>query len=227
MMRLNFIVEGQTEETFVKRVLVPHLSSLSVFPYVRCVATRRDGPRFFRGGISGYDKARRDITAWMRQDGGCDARFTTMFDFYALPSDFPGYECAQRVDDCYEKIMILERAIRTDIDDYRFVPYFQLHEFEALLFSDPSKFDVEYYDQPEGIDKLVQVANDVSSPELIDQGVHTAPSKRIAAAIPEYRKMTSGPIIAEAIGLPILRSKCLHFAEWLTKLEGLVSEDRV
>jgi hypothetical protein len=51
----------------------------------------------------------------------------------------------------------------------------------------------------------------------------TAPSKRIIAEIPEYdgQKATSGPLIAGRIGLPTLREKCAHFAEWLHRLEGL------
>ena len=224
MVKLNFIVEGQTEETFVKSVLVPHLSELSVYPAVRCVATRSDGPGFFRGGISGYERAKRDIVAWMRQERHPDTRFTTMFDFYALPSNFPGYECAQRVNDCYERVAILERAIKADINDRRFLPYFQLHEFEALLFSDPSKLAVRYYDQVDNIEKLERTASEFESPELIDQGANTAPSKRIIAAIPEYRKVASGASVAEAIGLPTLRTKCRHFGDWITKLEGLNSK---
>ena len=37
--RLNFIVEGQTEEAFVKRILNPHLANLGVYVKVRCVLT--------------------------------------------------------------------------------------------------------------------------------------------------------------------------------------------
>jgi predicted ATPase len=32
---------------------------------------------------------------------------------------------------------------------------------------------------------------------------------------------TSGPNVVESIGLPILKKKCQHFNEWITKLEGL------
>ena len=49
--RLNFIVEGQTEETFVNQVLKPHLSDRSVWAYARCVLTSRRGGVKHRGGI--------------------------------------------------------------------------------------------------------------------------------------------------------------------------------
>ena len=41
--------------------------------------------------------------------------------------------------------------------------------------------------------------------------------------IPEYekRKKSAGPIVAEKIGLPTLRSKCEHFREWIERLETL------
>jgi hypothetical protein len=63
------------------------------------------------------------------------------------------------------------------------------------------------------------------NPELIDDGEQTAPSKRIIAQLPDYedRKPAAGPVIAEAIGLEAIRSKCRHFNEWLTKLEQLGS----
>lgn len=61
------------------------------------------------------------------------------------------------------------------------------------------------------------------SPELVNDGIDTAPSKRIIREIPEYAsiKASAGPIVAEKIGLDNLRLKCRHFGEWLTKLEAL------
>lgn len=52
---------------------------------------------------------------------------------------------------------------------------------------------------------------------------NTAPSKRIIGQIPEYERMkvSAAPIVAEKIGLPTLRLKCTHFAEWLCTLEKL------
>ena len=60
-----------------------------------------------------------------------------MFDLYALPADFPGYAEARREVDPYGKVRILEDALGNDIADRRFIPYIQLHEFEALILADP------------------------------------------------------------------------------------------
>lgn len=221
--RLNFTVEGQTEETFVNRVLKPHLADRSVWANVRCVLTGRKRSVEHRGGMTTYQRARNDITRWMRQDQNPDARFTTMFDLYALPNDFPGFQDSLNTSDPYERVNILEDALREDLDDWRFIPYIQLHEFEALLLSDPQKLDSQFYEHDKEIARLARMADEFNSPELIDDGTHTAPSKRIIAEIPEYdgRKVSAGPIVAERIGLPTLRAKCRHFSDWLDKLESL------
>lgn len=221
--RLHFIVEGQTEETFVNRTLCPHLANLSIWVKARCVMTsRRRGVRH-RGGIGKYAQAKRDINAWMNEDQNPDARFTTMFDLYGLPRDFPGFQDAAQRRDAYERVGILEDALSEGIADSRFIPYLQLHEFETLLLSDPQKLDSQFYDHSVGIRRLVEVASGFESPERINDGINTAPSKRIADEIPEYGRMkaSAGPIVAEKIGLPTLRLKCEHFGEWLGKLERL------
>ena len=220
--RLNFVVEGQTERRFVENVLRPHLADRSIWVAARCVETSRSRGRKFSGGIRNYDKAKRDIERWTREDQNPDARFTTMFDLYALPGDFPGFDDARQEGDPYARVRLLENALGADISDQRFVPYLQLHEFEALLFSDPEKLQERFDRHSAGIRRLTQVAEQLN-PELINAGSETAPSKRIIREIPEYGsdKASSGPIVAQRIGLTSLRTKCQHFSEWLGKLEAL------
>lgn len=233
MIRLHVTVEGQTEQRFVKDVLCSHLAEHSVLADARPVLTSKDkrARTEYRGGFrrtGAYETARKDICAWMKADRNADARFTTMFDLYALPEDFPGYAEAAREADPYRRTAMLEAALQNDIrlalDDPRFIPYIQLHEFEALILADPSKLDWEYMEHAPQIQRIVaMVAREGGNPELIDDGETTAPSKRIIAEIPEYdgSKATSGPLIAGKIGLPTLRQKCAHFAEWMQRLEGL------
>ncbi len=135
-------------------------------------------------------------------------------------TDFPGYAEAARAPDPYARVGILEAALGEAVGDERFIPYIQLHEFEALLFADPSKLDTQFPDRPLAIGQLVETARVVDSPELVDDGPTTAPSKRISAAIPEYesRKASAGPIVAAKIGLPVLQTQCRHFREWLERL---------
>ena len=221
--RLNFIVEGQTEEAFVRRILCPHLAKSFVWTKVRCVMTSRHRGIKHRGGIGKYAQARRDVTNWMSEDRNSDVRFTTMFDLYGLPTDFPGYENASRAGDPYERIGILEDALKEDFSDIRFIPYLQLHEFEALLLADPRKLEVQFPDRKEEICRLIETVASFESPELVNDRKDAAPSKRIIREIPEYdgMKVSAGPVVAGAIGLENLRLKCRHFGEWLGKLEAL------
>jgi len=233
MIRLHVTVEGQTEQRFVKDVLSVHLAERWVIVDARPVLTSKDkrAGREYRGGFrrtGAYQAAKKDICAWMKEDRNADARFTTMFDLYALPDDFPGHADAAGEADPYRRTAALEAALQADIcqelDDPRFIPYIQLHEFEALILADPRQLDSEYMEHAVQIERIVKmVAREGGNPELIDDGETTAPSKRIIAEIPEYdgNKATSGPLVAGKIGLPTLRQKCAHFAEWLKRLEGL------
>jgi len=224
--RLHFVVEGQTEETYVNRVIVPHLATLQVWADVRVVEAGRRGCLVRRGGLCEYGKLRGDLVRWMKQDDHPEVFFTTMIDLYglgALRDSFPGWQATGPISDPYSKVAALEAAWAHDVDHQRFIPHLQLHEFEALLLASPAHLGVEFVGHDSEIRELEAMAAGFTSPELIDDGQDTAPSKRIIAKLPQYQglKASAGPIVAEKIGLPLLRQKCRHFAEWLSRLEKL------
>jgi len=222
MIRLHVTAEGQTEQAFVKNVLAPHLGSHGVYADSRCVLTSKDkrAVKSYRGGLTSYAKAKNDIISWLKEDRGQRCRFTTMFDLYALPQDFPGYVQAEKQTDPYMRVDRLERALAEDINDTRFVPYIQLHEFESLILADPQKLDWEYMEHDEPIKNLAHMVG-THNPELINDGSNTAPSKRILREIPEYDKVGAGVLVTEKIGIETLRLRCPHFGQWLTALEQL------
>jgi len=147
-----------------------------------------------------------------------------MVDLYALHADFPGSEAAASVrNKPYDRVRDLEAAWQRDIQDSRFIPYLQLHEYEAYLFSKIDELAFFYPDAEQALDRLTKLADSVKSPEHIDDGRKTAPSKRIIAELPEYAaaKTTVGPQAGELIGIAAIRQKCSHFNDWLTCLEQL------
>ena len=89
MAKVLILVEGQTEETFVKQTLGPYLSSLGVFVVPTIIATKRikSGPSF-KGGMPSYPKVRREILRLLGDSSA--ALVTTMIDFYGLRTSFPG-----------------------------------------------------------------------------------------------------------------------------------------
>jgi hypothetical protein len=223
VIRLNLIVEGQTEEAFVRDTIGPHLAAFGIVTSARCVETGRSRGRIHKGGGGAYHRVRADIVRWTKEDHGNDARFTTMLDLYALPDDFPGYVSSTGFPDPYARVAALENSLALDIGEWRFIPYIQLHEFETLLFADPSKIADFHGDASGGVAGLVALAEKIGNPELIDDGPDTAPSKRIIQCIPRHGalKAVAGPIIARAIGTDTMREACQHFGEWLGKLERL------
>ena len=58
-------------------------------------------------------------------------------------------------------------------------------------------------------------------PEDINDNPETVPSKRIFKLFPEYDKVADGPIIAQRIGMEVLRDECPHFNDWVTFIENL------
>ena len=224
--RLNFIVEGQTEKSFVDQVLMPYLAERSsVYGGARCVETRKkkgSEPKE-SGGFRSYAKPRGDIIKWMNEDRRGDARFTTMFDLYGLPDDFPGYATPEAIPDPRARAVAVQEAMLDDIGGWRLLPYIQVHEFEALVLADPEQLASQHLEDKAGVKRLVEMAAGFESPELINGGAETAPSKRIIQAIPTYKrkKKSSGSIAAKKIGIPKLRAKCPHFNAWVEQLEAL------
>ncbi|MCG5516255.1 DUF4276 family protein [Ectothiorhodospira sp. 9100] len=221
MIRLHVTAEGQTEKAFIDQVLTPHLARFGVYTDARCVLTSKDkrASMEYRGGLISYQKAKADIETWMKEDAHPECWFTSMFDLYALPADFPGFNEARPLAP-YERIERLEVSFGNDLGKPHFIPYIQLHEFESLILADPSKLDWEYLEHEQPIGNLVNMVG-TKNPELINDGQETAPSKRILKEIPEYDKVTSGVSVAAHIGLDTLRASCKHFAEWVSRLEKL------
>lgn len=223
--RLHLLVEGSTEERFVNRVLAPHLGAAGVFADARKVETGRRPGKIYRGGMLSYEQVAKDLQRWMKEDVRPDAWYSTMLDLYALPDDFPDFAGTSRISDPYRRVEQLEAAFATAIDHRRFIPYLQLHEFEALVLTDPSHLDwffIEGTDQ-KAIAQLNALSASYDCPELIDDGVETAPSKRIIAELPAYARLKAAvaPEVVAKIGLGRVRERCPHFGAWLASLEQI------
>ena len=225
MSRLYLFAEGQTEQTFADTVLKPHFANFGLYlqPPILIAHARKKG-RVHRGGGRKYVPMKNDIQERLAQEKGGDVFFTTMIDLYAISAEFPGLAAAERLRHMpYKRVEALEQAFAEDIGDDRFIPYIQLHEYEAYLFSDVSWFKYFYDHHERQIADLKAIADGYASPELIDDGQHSAPSKRIVAKLPDYddAKPIIGPQVAELIGLDVIRDRCPHFAAWLLRLENL------
>lgn len=224
---INFIVEGSTEEAFVNDVLVDHFASLNIFISTRKIRTGWDrlNNKPSKGGLLKYIKFRNDVLRWIKSDRSHPRYwYTSMVDLYAFPKDnlSPYKSAIQSISNPYQKISSLEKAIADDINYPQFIPYVQLHEFEAFLLVDPDRLLIMYPNKPSGISRLKKDIGNLK-PEEINESQQTAPSKRISKYLPDYKdqKAQVGPLVAEDIGLTKLREKCPHFNEWISKLENI------
>lgn len=225
MKLLNIFCEGQTEQGFCTQVLQPHLFPLGDGIVLTLAVGEKDYHHLYGiGRHTSYAKVRKFIRNTIKQREGKNVYFTTLFDLYALPNDFPGKSGNVRDHaNPTPYVDALETAFGEEIACYHFVPYLQLHEYETILFAEPEAFSVSFEDCDDKIVELKSIAASEPTIEHIDDGRDTAPSKRIIDVLPEYkgRKASAGPDIAEYIGLTTIRNKCPHFDQWLARLENL------
>ncbi len=225
MSRVIAVVEGQTERTFVRDVLAPWLGWKGVRLSARLV-----GKPGHKGGVGSFHRAKNDILSLLKQES--DTFITTMFDFYGMPNSWPGRSKASKLP-YRRKAQTVEEAIKKGvldelggrIDEERLFPYVQMHEFEALLFSEPAALSHVLRDRDSEKD-FQSIRDGFDTPEEINDDPKTAPSKRIEALFPEYRKPLHGTLASKRITVEVMRSECPHFDEWLTHIEALGEENK-
>lgn len=211
--RLYIVVEGQTEEEFVKDLIAPYLLGYGIFTVPTIIRTSTG----HKGGFVNYQHLVNDIRRLLKSQGS-DVVVTTFVDFFRCP-DFPNQKHIDRLPTHLRRIEEMENALRVDINDWRFVPYIQMHEFEALLFSSIQGFSI-FFD--ENVVKGVQkVIDEFENPEEINSAPETAPSKRLLKIIADYNKVMYGNLVAMEIGLPKILERCPRFRSWIQQLIDL------
>ena len=215
MKRIYILCEGQTEEDFVNIILNPFLQNAGVIAIPIICTTKKTPSKKYKGGVSSYGKIKKEL---MRLCGEHPNELvTTMFDLYALPkNDTPGLSSG--IKDVYEKAEHIEKAISDNIGDKfdNMIFSLVLHEFEGLLFSDVSAFEI--IADNEAVSTLHEVRDVVPTPEHINDSPETAPSKHIERVILGYSKPVDGIAVAERIGINKILNECRHFEKWIAKL---------
>lgn len=212
MKNLYIYCEGQTEEAFVNEILYPYFLNVEICVYPIICSTKRRLNKKFKGGVTNYEKIRSELKAICRQHK--NELVTTMFDYYGMPADTPSIECSEV--DLLKRMEFIEDAIGSDIDEQNCVFHLMLHEFEALLFSEPQVF---FLIGGEAAVKAIQeICNNYETPEHINNSVETAPSKRIEKIIPNYAKVKNGVLLSQDIGIDKMMAACPHFKKWIERI---------
>lgn len=216
MKQLIIIGEGQTEQEFCKNVLQNYFFNQEINIHNPTIKKSKGGMvawQVLKKQIENHLKSSRDVTV------------TTLIDFYGLKDKhcFPKWKESKAKVKINEKITFLEAAMHADISEpirRRFIPYIQVYEFEALLFSDTAilenQFDKEEFLDHSYLKQTLQIP-----PEKINDGEKTAPSKRLKKIFKGYNKVLYNSLILQEIGIEKIIGKCPRFSHWIEKLENI------
>ena len=205
-MRLAIVVEGRTEEEFVKGLIAPELQRLGITPQ----------PILLDGNVSTHRVAAE--MARLYWDFDSVSSFVDYYGFKDKKNESP--EALQGVIDGQ-----VRKLIRQKHNKSRIFSYVQKHEFEGLLFSDTEAFDRLYGETKQFGKTLENIRSQFDTPEDINDNLQTAPSKRIAAIIRGYQKVIDGALVAMEIDLSTIRVECPCFDAWVSRLEALGPTD--
>ena len=218
MKRVVFIVEGDTELNFIHKRVIPYLYNKGYTQSMNAQKILTNRKLNKKGGNVSYNYLKNEI---VKVAATREVLITTFLDFFRLPTDFPSYTTDRL------KLAEIEEAIRTDLDPQvpsnTLLPYIQLHEMEALMYTNMDGFDLVVDDEQQ-LDELREIIDRYPNPEEINGGADTAPSKRLMSIFP-YRKTTDGEMILECIEIDDIRAKCPRFDAWMSKLENGLKND--
>jgi len=217
---ITAIVEGPTEQIFIRDILAPYLYQKEI--YITPIIVTKPGQK---GGDVKFSRVKNDIEKHLKQRP--DTYLTLFIDYYGIKQDWPGVSDAKIINNPKEKAARINQATVQKVErlwpkynpSTRFIPYIAMHEFEALLFSNSTILAQKLNVRKSNVDSIL---DECGEPENIDDSPQAAPSKRLESLSPQFKKTTTGIAIAKEIGLPTIREKCPIFNEWFTKIERLV-----
>ncbi len=210
--RLAISVEGPTENEFCREVIQPHLRDCGVWAEPKIVVTKRNitGPNA-KGGSVSMDRVVAEVTPLLHSFD----YVTTLYDYYGFKDREPGESADE----------LCQRMANRMGNPSHLMPYVQVHEFEALLFSSPDTVG-RFLKCPPVATVMNEAVVACGSAEQVNDSPDTAPSKRMEKAFADhigerYDKKFHGPLLLMEMGLPVIRAACPRFNGWLTRLEQL------
>lgn len=213
------LVEGPTEKIFIAEILVPYLAEKGVF--MTPIIISKPGQK---GGDVKFARVKNDIELHLKQRQ--DTYLTLFVDYYGIKNDWPGLEDAKEQSTPKSKAERINCATKDKVNDLfrdcgsekRFIPYVSMHEFEALLFSEPQKLAKQLNVTQLKIDRIL---SECGEPENINDSPGKAPSKRLEDLSDRFKKTSTGIAIARSIGLTKICESCPIFSSWLRSVEDL------
>ena len=160
MKRVVFIVEGDTEVSFIQKCVIPYLylKGFTNPMNAQKILTNRkrntmNAQKILtnrklnkKGGNVGFDYLKNDVA---RVAATGNVLITTLLDFFRLPVDFPGYTTdSLKLAELETK---MKEAISVVMDASCFLPYIQRHEVESLMFTNMDGFNIVVDDEESSV----------------------------------------------------------------------------
>lgn len=216
---LHILVEGPTETVVLQSLLSNHLLAHGV---------RLAAPTSLGGNIS-LSRVVRESRLLIKNHPR--STVTTLFDYYGRGRGWLDREAAQN-----QPVTVLGRRVERLLYNQvlesfdpsgaqvRYLPYIQLYELEALLFSKPDLL-LNVFEDTTKRDEVLKCLENRRSCEEINDSEETAPSKRLKSIFGNYKKgegqRGQARRFAEQADLESVRAACPRFSEWVAMLENL------
>ena len=195
--KVGIVCEGPTEVNFIK-----HLSNTYFYPSfcIQLFPSNLEG----RVSIERVVKEAKNLKNYRV--------VSTFVDYYGLKKQ------------CNRAPKEIEDEIKSKVGSESFIPYLQVHETEALWFSDIEILASILHATPKQKAVFQKAFDDArGAPEEINNSYETAPSKRLEGTVP-YKKTTHGTQLAKAIPLDAIKDKCPRFKAWLDAIVAEVNK---
>ena len=226
MSNITFICEGQSEKNLVEHILAPYWESKGCSISCSVIILGAGNPcNKGTGGDVTFERLKVDLSSAFGADN-IDSYFTTIFDFYELHGPWPGKNFAGEIS-ALEKVVRVENESKENLKmlylslpiENKFIPYFMLHEYDSLLFTNPADITniTKARSATEALQNILHEFN--SKPEEINTTL--SPSQRLVRAKANYSKTLHAHRIMQSIGVDEVRMACPHFNDLMTKLETL------
>ena len=204
---IGVVCEGQTETDFMKQLNKKYFNKINI-------SLKPVGINEEQKNIEGNISIAR-VVDFLHKHSNMYNILTTFIDFYRLKNKDN------------KKVSELEEEIKKEFykdNKYKnknLIPYIQMHETEALWFSDINaiiQVKNANKQQQEGLSKIIEK---YKNPEDINDSYETAPSKRLENIFGDYSKVIDGKGISNKISINIFIEKCPRFSKWVNKITNL------
>lgn len=221
MKHLYIIVEGETEEEFVNKILLPYLYEQGLNTHIQALMITMKGGGH---GFNDIEHLKETIKPLLHYQN--EPVITTLIDHYGINSKkkLPDYEICNQEIEMKKRLACMENSLAEAVKELApnypyFIPNIIQHEMETLWFADVEGFNLEKEAIRIAIAKVCSTFPEI---EDINHTPEGAPSKRLIKIYEEnnekYRKVDDGIVIAELIGIETMLAKAPRFKAWIEKI---------